>query len=204
MIGIIDYGMGNLGSVVNACAFLNRSARILRDPSDMDACRGLILPGQGAFGDCMRQIRSIGFEDAIQAWIDADRPFLGICIGLQILFESSEESPDTPGMGVFSGTVKRFPDTPGLKVPQMGWNRVEWTRDVQAVDGVASGSHFYFVHSYYVDCSSALTLGRTEYGLSYTSAVARGRLTAFQFHPEKSQRDGLALLTRFSTLVEDA
>jgi imidazole glycerol-phosphate synthase subunit HisH len=201
-IGIIDYGMGNLGSVVNACRFLGLDAEILKSPADLDACRGLILPGQGAFGDCMANIDRNGYRAPLCEWAAADRPFLGICIGLQVLFESSEESPESVGLGLFRGSVRRFPATAGLKVPQMGWNRVFQSRPgVPCLEGIADGAHFYFVHSYYVDTPDAeFIAGETEYGFRYTSCVARGRLFACQFHPEKSQADGLTLLKNFGAI----
>lgn len=200
MIGIVDYGMGNLGSVVNACRFLGVPSRIVARADELDGVEGLVLPGVGAFGDCMRHLEAHGLVNPIRAWIEADRPFLGICLGLQALFSSGEESPGTPGLGLFAGTVRRFPSVPGLKIPQIGWNRVQWTQPGHPVtEGIPSGSHMYFVHSYYVDNEDAeLTAGQTEHGLVYTSAIARGNLFAVQFHPEKSQRVGLQLVRNFA------
>lgn len=198
-IGIIDYGMGNLGSVSNACRFLELPARILTRPGELDECDAIILPGVGAFGDCMTHLSDHGFVDPVKKWIAADRPFLGICVGLQVLFESGEESPGVPGIGVLPGTVRRFPATQGLKVPQIGWNRVRYSGAGSPLfKGIAEGTHFYFVHSYYAECrDTSLIAGTTDYGVTYTSAVSRGNMTAVQFHPEKSQQAGLTLLRNF-------
>ncbi len=205
MIGILDYGMGNLGSVANACAFLDLPARIVASPGDIAGCRGLILPGQGAFGDCMRHLRDHGFVEPVRAWLAADRPLLGICIGIQVLAEESEESPGTPGLGVVPGRVRKFPAGPGRKVPQMGWNRVRLgDRPGPFFRDVPPHAFFYFVHSYYLDTPDAgLTAGTTEYGVTYTSAIRRGRMAATQFHPEKSQRAGLQVLRNFGAIARE-
>lgn len=198
-VGIVDYGMGNLGSVSNALTFLGQPANIIASPAEMERCDALILPGVGAFGDCMAHLQQHGLVEPIRKWIAADRPFLGICLGLQILFASSEESPGVQGLSVLPGRVKRFPRKAELKVPQIGWNRVSVKPAGQALfAGIADGTHFYFVHSFYVECDSpALAAGVTHYGIDYTSAVVRGRLAAVQFHPEKSQSAGLAVLSNF-------
>lgn len=203
MIGIVDYGMGNLGSVSNACAFLNLPARIITRPREMDDCRAIILPGVGAFGDAVRHLAAHGLIDPVKAWVAQDRPFLGICLGLQMLFSGSEESPDVKGLGLFPGTVKRFRIDPALKVPQIGWNRVQMRQpDHPVFRGLPDGAHFYFVHSYYVDCADAsLAAGVTGYGIDYVSAIARGRVAAVQFHPERSQQAGLNLLKNFGAMA---
>ena len=204
MIGIVDYGMGNLGSVANACRFLDLRAEVIAEPSELSACRAVILPGVGAFGDCMEHLNQRGFSPALKAWIAADRPFLGICVGLQALFESSEESPGVAGLGVLKGTVRRFKIDPSLKVPQMGWNRVRQARsDEPMFAGVPDASFFYFVHSYYAaPADPAVVAGTTEYGIDYCSAVRSGSLFAVQFHPEKSQAVGLQMLRNFGALVQ--
>lgn len=199
MIGIIDYGMGNLGSVENACRFLKREAVIIRSPSEMDQCSSLILPGVGAFGDCMQNLRRSGFAERVADWVAAGKSLLGICLGLQVLFEESEESPGVAGLGILRGRVRRFKLSPDFKVPQIGWNQVRQVKpECPLFAGVADDSHFYFVHSYYVESDdSAVTAGVTDYGITYTSAVCRGPLMAVQFHPEKSHRVGLKMLDNF-------
>jgi len=201
-IGIIDYGMGNLGSVANACRFLQLPASIITSPDELASCDALILPGVGAFGDCMKHLSDHGFVSPIKQWIAADRPFLGICLGLQVLFESGEESPGVPGLGVLPGSVKKFRLSADFKVPQIGWNRVTQTQPGNPLfDRIADATHFYFVHSYYVDCSAPDVISAsTDYGIVYTSAISRGRLSAVQFHPEKSQQAGLAMLRNFAAM----
>ena len=202
MIGILDYGMGNLGSVRNACAVLDVPAKLLSDPSELDAVESLLVPGQGAFRDCMNHLETRGWVDPLKKWIQADKPFFGICMGLQLLFEASEESPGQAGLGILPGTVKKFPKNPELKVPQMGWNPCTWKEGQSFFPEELDQRHFYFVHSYYVPLVDAdWVAGTTTYGLEYVSAVSFGRCHAVQFHPEKSQRDGLALLERFADFV---
>jgi glutamine amidotransferase len=204
VIGIVDYGMGNLGSVVNACRFLDLRAEVIADPSELAACRAVILPGVGAFGDCMEHLHQRGFSPRLIEWIAADRPFLGICVGLQALFESSEESPGVAGLGVLRGTVRRFDIDPALKVPQMGWNRVRQSKPGEPLfAGVPDGSFFYFVHSYYAaPADPTVVAGITEYGIDYCSAVRSGAVFAVQFHPEKSQAAGLQMLRNFGAAVQ--
>lgn len=200
MIGIIDYEMGNLGSVTNACRFLNLPARVLTRPDEIPACRALILPGVGAFGDCMRNLRQHGFVEPVREWIGAGRPLLGICVGLQVLFEGSEEAPGVPGLGILPGPIRRFVEQPGLKVPQIGWNGVAQRRaDCPLFAGIPDGAFFYFVHSYRADAGGPDVAGVTDFGGDYGSVVWRGALAAVQFHPEKSQRAGLQLLRNYAT-----
>jgi len=212
-IGIIDYGMGNLGSVSNACRFLELDAEIISAPGQLDSCRAVILPGVGAFGDCMAHLVEHNFADAIRGWIDSGKPFLGICLGLQALFQSSEESPGVEGLGVFEGTVKRFSgaDTPvcpageqtgvsaPLKVPQIGWNAVKQKQpDCPMFGNIDDNAYFYFVHSFYVDpADKGIVAGQTSYGIDYCSAVWKDNVFASQFHPEKSQAVGLQMLKNF-------
>jgi len=202
-IGIIDYGMGNLGSVSNACRFLELDAQIITTPQQFDDCRAIILPGVGAFGDCMSHLVEHRFVDAIRGWISAGNPFLGICLGLQALFESSEESPDVEGLGVFKGTVKRFDIAQELKVPQIGWNAVGQKRpDCPMFNGIDDKAYFYFVHSFYVaPAEESIVAGETEYGLKYCSAVWKDNVFAAQFHPEKSQAEGLQMLRNFGANI---
>lgn len=201
-IGILDYGMGNLRSVHRAFLAAGADAAIVEHTSEMADKEALVFPGQGAIVDTMRLLKQRGWESFIKKWIGADRPFFGICLGLQALFEHSEEG-DTEGLGILKGTVRRFEfaDQPGIKIPHMGWNQVRFKSPddplLSSID--PSTDQFYFVHSYYVlpenpDCS----WGETTYGdLSFCSAVRRGRLLATQFHPEKSQSKGLQLYRNF-------
>ena len=205
-IAIIDYGMGNLRSVAKAVEHVAEGARVrvTDSPADVAAASRVIVPGQGAMPDCMRELDHRGLREAVIK-AAAEKPFLGICIGLQMLFERSEEG-DVPGLGVFKGDVARFPeeamvlpDGARLKVPHMGWNEVDQLCEHPLFAGVAQGARFYFVHSYYVrPDDSSLVLGRTTYGLPFTSAVARDNISAVQFHPEKSAQSGLALLANFA------
>jgi len=204
MIGVLDYGMGNLGSVRNACAVLDAPATLLTDPAGLGSVDSLLVPGQGAFRDCMNHLEDRGWVEPLREWIAADRPFFGICMGLQLLFEASEESPGQAGLGVLPGTVRKFPETPGLKVPQMGWNRCALKAADPFFPQDLDGRHFYFVHSYHVPRVEAdWVAGTTEYGVSYVSAVSFGNCHAVQFHPEKSQRDGLALLRHVTRTFEE-
>jgi glutamine amidotransferase len=206
MIGIIDYGMGNLGSVENACRFLELDARIITAPEELSACSKVILPGVGAFGDCMAHLADHGFIEAIRNWVAEDRPFLGICLGLQVLFEESEESPGVEGLGILKGRVIRFQIDPQFKVPQIGWNSVKKQKtDCPLFKDIDDGSYFYLVHSFYVDPKEPeVVAGTTGYGLEYTTAVWRGNLFGTQFHPEKSHKVGLQMLRNFGAPGERA
>ena len=204
MIGIIDYGMGNLGSVSNACRFLGLDAKIITRKSEMDSCRAVVLPGVGAFGDCMGHLAAHDFVSAIEGWVQAGKPLMGICLGLQALFDSSDESPGIPGLGIFPGTVKRFDLPRELKVPQIGWNRInEVQPDCPMFDGIENGAFFYLVHSYYV-CpdEESIVAGETEYGIDYCSCIWKDSVFATQFHPEKSQAAGLRMLRNFWNWAE--
>ena len=202
-IGIVDYGMGNLGSVSNACKFLGLDAEIISSSGQMDSCRAVILPGVGAFGDCMAHLTQHGFVSPIQKWIAAGNPFMGICLGLQALFQTSEETPGVEGLGVFNGSVKRFQIARELKVPQIGWNAVNQKQpECPLFAGIDDGAYFYFVHSFYVAPEdSTIIAGETDYGLNYCSAVWKDNVFAAQFHPEKSQTVGLQMLKNFGAQV---
>ena len=204
-IAIVDYGMGNLRSVAKAVEHVAEGARVLVTDraEDLAAASRVIVPGQGAMPDCMRELASRGLREAVIE-AAASKPFLGICIGLQMLFERSEEG-GVDGLKVFQGDVARFaeaamvaPDGSRLKVPHMGWNEVQQSREHPLFAGINQGARFYFVHSYFVrPADAALTLASTVYGLPFTSAVARDNIAAVQFHPEKSAASGLALLANF-------
>jgi len=201
-IAIIDYGMGNLRSVQKALERVGAEAVITRDRGRIEAAAGVVLPGVGAFGACMGNLRAYGLEEPIKRVVAAGTPFLGICLGLQLLFEESEEFGPVRGLGILPGRVVRFRVDAALKIPHMGWNQIRKTRDVPHLAGIDDGVFVYFVHSYYVaPADPGLTATTTEYGLSFTSAIARDNVFACQYHPEKSQAVGLTILRNFAGLV---
>ena len=202
MIAVIDYGRGNLGSVENALGRLGMPAVVTQDPRVIEDARALVLPGDGAFHDAMGNLQALGLLDPLRAALDEGRPFLGICLGYQLLFTESEEFGQGKGLDIIPGVVRRFPR--GLKVPHMGWNSVEHTGDLAIFDGVPSGAHFYFVHSYYpATTDPTLAVAMCNYAVTFPAAVGKGALFATQFHPEKSQRWGLRLLENFAAFVRD-
>ncbi len=202
MIVIVDYGLGNLRSVQKGFARVGYDAEISNDPRALEKADGVVLPGVGAFGDCYDGLADRGLVEPVKAAALSGRPFLGICVGLQLLFDGSEESPDSPGLGLIPGRVVRFPDAreTGLKVPHMGWNRLipAPDRDNPLLGGVSNAPYAYFVHSYYAQPEDdSVVLAHCEYGKSFAAMVGRGNLFAVQFHPEKSQSDGLSILRAF-------
>lgn len=200
MIAVVDYGRGNLGSVEKALARLGMPVRITDDPRAVADAEAVVLPGDGAFDDVMGGLARLGLIDPLRAVLDEGRPFFGICIGYQILFSESEEFDQVKGLDVIPGVVRRFPA--GFTVPHMGWNDVEHRGDLALFDGVPSGAHFYFVHSYYPETDDAsLKRATCDYGVRFAAAVERDALFATQFHPEKSQRWGLRLLENFAAFV---
>jgi glutamine amidotransferase len=202
-IAVIDSGSGNLRSVEKALQKVGAVPVVTGDPDVVRSARRIVVPGQGAFADCRRNLEERGLDQAIREVIADGRPYLGICLGLQVLYESSEEHGPVPGLGLLAGHVRRFrPDDRALKVPHMGWNTVHLERPERLFDGIASGSHFYFVHSYYVAPRDTETIAlRCRYGIEFAAAVRKDNVFACQFHPEKSQSVGLRLLANF---VEDA
>ncbi len=205
MITIVDYGMGNLRSVQKALERLGYQALITGDAGAIGNAERLILPGVGAFRDAIGEIRQQGLEKPILAHIESGRPFLGICLGLQLLFDVSFEDGTYEGLGVIPGQVVRFPTRPGLKVPHMGWNQLDIQQPNPLLAGIPSGAHFYFVHSFHVVPSDPSWIAaRTEHGEPFVSMVARDNLFATQFHPEKSQAAGLQLLDNFAKLPATA
>lgn len=203
-VGVLDYGMGNLHSVAKALEASGGRVTLTDDRRRLEKSDLLVVPGQGAFGAAASVLRRRGLFSFLKDWISADRPFLGICLGLQILFEGSEESPGVKGLGVLPGRVRRFrPRVKSLKIPHMGWNAAQ--RGVaRGVFSPALGreGHYYFVHSYYADPEDrSVVWARTGYGTDFCSAVSRGRMSATQFHPEKSGAAGLLLLKKIISIV---
>jgi glutamine amidotransferase len=226
MIAIVDYGRGNLGSVEKAFGRVGIPAVVTQEPRVVDEADAVVLPGDGAFHDAMSNLDSLGLLAPLRRVLDGGRPFLGICLGYQLLFTSSEEFGEGRGLDVVPGVVRRFPS--GRKVPHMGWNRVHHGGALRLFDGIPDGKHFYFVHSYYPVVAGAaspqesqeggtemrsgaarpiapapMTVAWCEYGVTFAAAIERGGLYATQFHPEKSQQWGLRLLENFAAIVKD-
>jgi len=203
MIVIVDYGMGNLRSVQKGLAKAGFEAIISADPEVVGGARGLVLPGVGAFGDAMTNLAEQGLDQAIRRFAGSGRPFLGICLGLQLMFESSEENGWHAGLGLLQGRVVRLPE--GLKIPHMGWNALRQLRTEPVLAGIPEETYFYFVHSYYVQPTDpAVVAAVTDYGLEVPAVVSRDNLIGIQFHPEKSSAWGLRILKNFGELVGNA
>jgi imidazole glycerol-phosphate synthase subunit HisH len=228
VIAVIDYGRGNLGSVEKAFRRIGMPAVITQDPRSVDEADAVVLPGDGAFHDAMTNLDRLGLLPALRRALDGSRPFLGICLGYQLLFSTSEEFGEGRGLDVVPGAVRRLPA--GRKIPHMGWNRVEHAGELRLFDGIPSGAHFYFVHSFYPVVAGAVSTVLTEggprqarvapdarsgasdaphlrvawceYGVRFAAAIEVGRIHATQFHPEKSQRWGLRMLENFAAVVK--
>lgn len=197
-VGVVDYGSGNLRSVCKALEAAGASVPLIHSAAQLSTLDAVVVPGVGSFGDCARNLRETGLWDPLKEWLRAERPYLGICLGYQLLFESSEESPGVEGLGVLAGRVVRFPSGP-LKVPHMGWNTLENARG-PLYAGLAESPAFYFVHSFYpAPADPAVVSATCAYGENFAASVSAGSLHATQFHPEKSQASGLALLHNFLT-----
>jgi len=208
MIAVIDYGMGNLRSVQKALEFVGAKVIVTHDPDLILNADSVVLPGVGAFKDCMANLEELKLIDPIRKFIDGGKPFLGICLGLQVLFEESEEYGPVAGLGILPGKVVKFPGGSSetkngrpIKIPHMGWNQIKVKKNVPLFGGVGDAPYFYFVHSYYVvpeDQNMIATV--TNYGVEFVSGIQHKNIYAFQFHPEKSQTLGLSILERFSNL----
>jgi len=201
-IAVLDYGMGNLRSVQRALERVGGRPDLVREPEAALRADALVVPGVGAFGACMKGLRDRGLDRVITEFARQDRPVLGVCLGLQVLFDGSEEDSDA-GLGLVRGTIRRLPAA-GVKVPHMGWNDVTWTHDHPFVRGIPSGTRFYFVHSYAADPDTDRTVGETEHGRVFASVVSSGSMFGTQFHPEKSGEPGLALYEAFTKEVSAA
>ncbi len=203
MIAIVDYGMGNLRSVQKGFEKVGFQAQVTREIDQIRSARGVVLPGVGAFSACMENLGRFGLVEPIQQIIRAKKPFLGICLGFQLLFSESEEFGPQKGLDLFAGQVIGFRPNDGLKVPHMGWNRIRKEKASPFLDGISDGDHVYFVHSYYVVPQElSIIATTTDYGTSFASSIATDHLFACQFHPEKSQEIGLRMLSNFGRFVE--
>ncbi len=200
MIAIVDYEAGNVRSVRQGLETVGHHAVVTRDPRVIDRATHVVLPGVGAFGECVNNLERFGLVDPLRRTIAQGKPFLGICLGLQVLFSESEEFGRHRGLNIFRGKVKRFPAglAPSLKIPHMGWNTIQVKRPMPLFEGIKSDDHVYFVHSYYVEPEEPEAIcTETPYGFSFVSSVTKGKVFACQFHPEKSQKVGLRLLKNF-------
>lgn len=198
MIAIIDYDAGNIKSVEKAVQQLGKDAVITRDKELLSNAEKLILPGVGAFGDAMERLNAYGLSDMIRSAAGKGTPLLGICLGLQLFFEESEESPGVQGLSLLKGKIKRFPEKDGLKIPQIGWNSLDFPKKSRLLAGLNENPYVYFVHSYYLDAADKACVAATaDYGLTFDAAVEHDNIFACQFHPEKSSDTGLKILRNF-------
>lgn len=203
MIAIIDYGAGNIMSVQKALDYIGCEAEVTSDAAKILAADGAILPGVGSFGDAMDNLEKSGLVSAVKEFAASGKPFLGICLGLQILFDKSAESPDVQGLSIFGGEVNRFPSDMGLKIPHIGWNSIEYNRDCPLFKGLPETPYVYFVHSYYLNAADESVVSATaDYGIKFHAAAWKGNVFATQFHPEKSGSVGLQILRNFAELTK--
>lgn len=204
MIAIIDYGMGNLRSVQKSFEKVGYQAKITDKKEELLDAVGVVLPGVGAFKDAMNNLQELDLIDTIYQVVEEGKPFLGICLGFQLLFSESDEFGHTKGLDIVSGSVKKFPDTLGLKIPHMGWNQLNLKQDNRIYDGLADGEFQYFVHSYYVETEDEEVIGATsDYGIEFVASIAKDNVYGAQFHPEKSSDKGLQILKNFGKIVEE-
>ena len=204
MIAIIDYDAGNIKSVEKALAYLGEEVRITRDREEILASDGVILPGVGAFGDAMEKLHTYGLVEVIREVTRRQLPFLGICLGLQLMFESSEETPGVEGLHLLDGTIRRIPAAPGLKIPHIGWNDLSFPNKGRLFQGIEEHSYVYFVHSFYLEAADpSIVTATTEYGTLIHASVEKDNIFACQFHPEKSSRIGLKILQNFVDITKE-
>ncbi len=200
MIAIIDYDAGNIKSVEKALQYLGEEAVITRDAGEILMADKVILPGVGAFGDAMKKLNRYGLVPVIHEVVEKGIPFLGICLGLQLMFESSEEAPGVEGLGLLKGKIVRIPEGDGLKVPHMGWNSLSFPKEGRLFAGIPENSYVYFVHSYYLQAEEDIVTATAEYGVTIHASVEKENVFACQFHPEKSSHTGLTILKNFVEL----
>ncbi len=203
MIAIIDYGAGNIQSVNKALRYIGCDTVITRDKEQILKAEGAVLPGVGSFGDTMDTINSYGIKDTVIEYTKSGKPFLGICLGLQLLFPESEESPETKGLSIFDGTITKIPSGEGLKIPHIGWNSLDIKKNDGLFKGLDQNPYVYFVHSYFLNASDkGIVSAQTQYGVTIDAAIEKGNVFATQFHPEKSGETGLKILKNFADIVK--
>ena len=204
MVAIIDYDAGNIKSVEKAIQFLGEDVIVTRNPAEILNASGVILPGVGSFGDAMEKLHKYNLIPVIHEVVERKIPFLGICLGLQLLFEKSDESPGVEGLGILKGEIKRIPDKEGLKIPHIGWNSLKFPNEGRLYEGISEDSYVYFVHSYYLEAmENAIVVATTEYGINIHASVEKDNVFACQFHPEKSSSVGLKILENFLKISKE-
>lgn len=202
MIAIIDYDAGNIKSVEKALAFLGERPVVTRDPAEILSADGVILPGVGAFGDAMQKLKTYGLDETVRTCVDKRMPFLGICLGLQLLFEGSEESPGVEGLHILEGKIVKIPSDGGLKVPHIGWNNLQFPNRGRLFENINANPYVYFVHSYYLQAADeSIVTATADYSVQIHASVEKGNLFACQFHPEKSSDVGMQILMNFIKVV---
>lgn len=198
MLAIIDYDAGNIKSVENAFQFLGQDVCLTRNPEEIYRADRVVLPGVGAFGDAMKKLNEYGLTDVIKTVCGSGTPFIGICLGQQLLFDSSDESEGVAGLGILHGKIKKIPEKEGLKIPQIGWNNLKFPNKGRLFEGIPEDSYVYFVHSYYLDADDkSIVTATTEYGVTVEASVEQRNVFACQFHPEKSADVGMEILKNF-------